>query len=138
MLTLPVSLSVAKQQVIELLPGASVRLDLVAASAWRQRRRCDLTMNLLLLFDPSDELSVAALARHQFELARGRRGSPGSMGDRAAVVNRKMSAGNNTLRGAEAQATLMTVLHSARKRSADTISLVVNALRNPVAVQHLL
>jgi transposase len=57
---------------------------------------------------------------------------------RPAVVNRKMSAGNNTPCGAKAQATLMTVLHSARKRSADTISLVVNALRNPTAVQHLL
>ena len=33
---------------------------------------------------------------------------------RPAVVNRKMSAGNNTPRGAKAQATLMTVLHSAR------------------------
>jgi len=49
-----------------------------------------------------------------------------------------MSAGNNTPRGAKAQATLMTVLHSARKRSADTISLVVEALRNPAAAQELL
>lgn len=57
---------------------------------------------------------------------------------RPAVVNRKMSAGNNTPRGAKAQAILMTVLHSARKRSADTISLVVDALRSPAAVQHLL
>ncbi len=57
---------------------------------------------------------------------------------RPAVVNRKMSAGNNTPRGAKAQATLMTVLHSARKRSADTISLVVDALRNPASVEHLL
>jgi len=32
----------------------------------------------------------------------------------------------------------MTVLHSARKRSADTISLVVDALRNPDSVQQLL
>jgi len=57
---------------------------------------------------------------------------------RPAVVNRKMSAGNNTPRGAKAQATLMTVLHSARKRSVDTISLVVRALQNPASVQHLL
>lgn len=57
---------------------------------------------------------------------------------RPAVVNRKMSAGNNTPRGANAQATLMTVLHSARKRSTDTISLVVDALRDPAAVQQLL
>jgi transposase len=57
---------------------------------------------------------------------------------RPAVVNRKMSAGNNTHRGAKAQATLMTVLHSARKRSADTIALVVSALRNPASVQQLL
>lgn len=57
---------------------------------------------------------------------------------RPAVVNRKMSAGNNTPRGAKAQATLMTVLHSARKRSADTIALVVNALRNPATVRQLL
>lgn len=57
---------------------------------------------------------------------------------RPAVVNRKMSAGNNTPRGAQAQADLMTVLHSARKRSADTLSLVVDALRNPAAVQQLL
>jgi hypothetical protein len=32
----------------------------------------------------------------------------------------------------------MTVLHSARKRSADTIALVVSALRNPASVQQLL
>jgi len=57
---------------------------------------------------------------------------------RPAVVNRKMSAGNNTPRGATAQATLMTVLHSARKRAADTLSLLVRALRNPAAVQQLL
>ena len=57
---------------------------------------------------------------------------------RPAVVNRKMSAGNNTHRGAKAQATLMTVLHSARKRSADTSSLVVSALRNPASVKQLL
>ena len=57
---------------------------------------------------------------------------------RPAVVNRKMSAGNNTPRGALAQATLMTVLHSARKRSADTMSLVIGALRNPARVQQLL
>lgn len=57
---------------------------------------------------------------------------------RPAVVNRKMSAGNNTPRGAEAQAVLMTVLHSARKRSVDTLSLLVEALRNPPAVQNLL
>jgi len=50
---------------------------------------------------------------------------------RPAVVNGKMSAGNNTPRGAKTQAMLMTVLHSARKRSVDTISLVVRALRNP-------
>lgn len=57
---------------------------------------------------------------------------------RPAVVNRKMSAGNNTPRGAQAQAVLMTVLHSARKRSVDTMSLLVDALRDPPAVQHLL
>ena len=57
---------------------------------------------------------------------------------RPAVVNRKMSAGNNTPRGAKAQATLMTVLHSARKRAVDTISLVVRALRNPASVPQLL
>jgi transposase len=57
---------------------------------------------------------------------------------RPAVVNRKMSAGNNTPRGAKAQAILMTVLHSARKRSADTISLVVRALQNPASVCQLL
>jgi hypothetical protein len=33
---------------------------------------------------------------------------------------------------------LMTVLHSARKRHADTISLVVDALRNPASVRRLL
>lgn len=57
---------------------------------------------------------------------------------RPAVVNRKMSAGNNTSRGATAQATLMTVLHSARKRSVDTIPLIVDALRNPAAAHQLL
>jgi len=57
---------------------------------------------------------------------------------RPAVVNRKVSAGNNTPRGDKAQATLMTVLHSARKRSVDTISLIVSALRNPASSQRLL
>ena len=50
---------------------------------------------------------------------------------RPAVVNRKMSAGDNTERGAKAQATLMTVLHSARKHSADSLSLLVKALTTP-------
>lgn len=57
---------------------------------------------------------------------------------RPAVVNRKMSAGNNTQRGAKAQATLMTVLHSGRKRSADAVSLLVNARRDPASVDQLL
>jgi len=57
---------------------------------------------------------------------------------RPAVVNRKLSAGNNTPRGAKAQATLMTVLHSARKRSVDTITLVVRALQSHASVQQLL
>ena len=57
---------------------------------------------------------------------------------RPAVVNRKMSAGNNTQRGAKAQATLMTVLHSGRKRSADAVSLLVQALRDPASVDQLL
>jgi transposase len=57
---------------------------------------------------------------------------------RPAVVNRKMSAGNNTKRGADAQATLMTVLHSAKKRAVNTITLIVEALRDPAAVRGLL
>jgi transposase len=57
---------------------------------------------------------------------------------RPAVVNRKMSAGNNTPRGAEAQAVLMTVLHTAKKRSVNSVGLVVDALRNPASVAQLL
>jgi transposase len=56
---------------------------------------------------------------------------------RPAVVNRKMSAGNNTARGADAQAILMTALHSARKRSINSIELLVNALRDPTGAAQL-
>lgn len=56
---------------------------------------------------------------------------------RPAVVNRKMSAGNNTQRGAHVQAVLMTVLHSARKRSVNTVELLAHALRDPHAVAQL-
>jgi transposase len=57
---------------------------------------------------------------------------------RPAVVNRKMSGGNNTNRGAHTQAVLMTVLHTAKKRSADSVDLVVTALRKPSTVNRLL
>jgi transposase len=49
---------------------------------------------------------------------------------RPAVVNRKMSGGNNTLRGARTQQILMTVFHTARKRGADALLIATNALRN--------
>ena len=50
---------------------------------------------------------------------------------RPAVVNRKMSGGNNTLRGAHTQEVLMTVLHTARKRGLDGIALTTQVLRDP-------
>ncbi len=56
---------------------------------------------------------------------------------RPAVVNRKMSAGNKTARGADAQAILMSALHSARKRSLNSIELLVAALRDPSHVSQL-
>jgi len=49
---------------------------------------------------------------------------------RPAVVNRKMSGGNNTPRGARTQQILMTVFHTARKRGADALAIATNALRN--------
>jgi transposase len=58
---------------------------------------------------------------------------------RPAVVNRKMSGGgNNTPRGAATQAVLMTVLHSARKRLVNGLTLLVDAMRNPAFVARLL
>jgi transposase len=58
---------------------------------------------------------------------------------RPAVVNRKMSGGgNNTPTGAASQAALMTVLHSARKRLRNGLTLLVDAMRNPASVEHLL
>lgn len=56
---------------------------------------------------------------------------------RPAVVNRKMSAGNNTSHGADAQAILMSALHSARKRSINSVELLVTALRNPAGAAQL-
>ena len=57
---------------------------------------------------------------------------------RPAVVNRKMSGGNNTDTGANTQAILMTVLHTAKKRSIDAIELIVQALRCTPNVASLL
>lgn len=56
---------------------------------------------------------------------------------RPAVVNRKMSGGNNTPRGARAQEILMTVFHTARKRGDDGIAIAVRALTHPAAVSEL-
>jgi transposase len=56
---------------------------------------------------------------------------------RPAVVNRKMSGGNNTPRGARAQEILMTVLHTARKRAADGIAISVRALTHPASASEL-
>lgn len=50
---------------------------------------------------------------------------------RPAVVNRKMSGGNNTLSGAHTQEVLMTVLHTGRKRGIDFMAVATNALRDP-------
>ena len=50
---------------------------------------------------------------------------------RPAVVNRKMSAGNNTPHGARTQEVLMTVLHTAHKRGLDALSIATDALRDP-------
>ena len=58
---------------------------------------------------------------------------------RPAVVNRKMSGGgNNTPTGAASQAVLMTVLHSARKRLVNGLTLLVGAMHNPASVARLL
>ncbi len=56
---------------------------------------------------------------------------------RPAVVNRKMSGGNNTPRGARTQEILMSVLHTARKRAADAVAIAVQALRDPASVADL-
>jgi len=56
---------------------------------------------------------------------------------RPAVVNRKMSGGNNTPRGARTQQILMTVFHTARKRGLDALACSTEALRNPASVNSL-
>jgi transposase len=56
---------------------------------------------------------------------------------RPAVVNRKMSGGNNTLTGAHTQQVLMTILHTARKRGIDFIAVATNALRDPSSVDSM-
>lgn len=57
---------------------------------------------------------------------------------RPAVVNRKMSGGNNTETGARTQEILMTVAHTAKKRSRASVALYVDALRQPAHVTQLL
>jgi hypothetical protein len=57
---------------------------------------------------------------------------------RPAVVNRKMSGGNNTSRGAHTQEVLMTVLHTARKRGLDGIALATQVLRDPASLHSIL
>lgn len=57
---------------------------------------------------------------------------------RPAVVNRKMSGGNNTPRGARTQEILMTVFHTARKRGLDALACSTEALRNPASVSRML
>ena len=56
---------------------------------------------------------------------------------RPAVVNRKMSGGNNTLAGARTQEVLMTVLHTGRKRGIDFIAVATNVLRDPSSVDSM-
>lgn len=56
---------------------------------------------------------------------------------RPAVVNRKMSGGNNTLTGAHTQEVLMTVLHTGRKRGIDFIAVATNALRDSSSVDSI-
>ena len=56
---------------------------------------------------------------------------------RPAVVNRKMSGGNNTPRGARTQEILTTILHTARKRALDGIAIAVHALTHPATVSEL-
>lgn len=56
---------------------------------------------------------------------------------RPAVVNRKMSGGNNTLAGAHTQEVLMTVLHTGRKRGIDFVAVAVNALRTSSSVDSI-
>ncbi len=57
---------------------------------------------------------------------------------RPAVVNRKMSGGNNTSAGARTQEVLMTVLHTGRKRRLDFIAIATQALRDPASVASIL
>lgn len=56
---------------------------------------------------------------------------------RPAVVNRKMSGGNNTEAGARTQEVLMTVLHTGRKRRLDFIAIATEALRDPTSVDRV-
>lgn len=56
---------------------------------------------------------------------------PAEQAIRPAVVNRKMSAGNRSRRGARTQAVLTTVLRTARQRSLEAVKLLVDLLRSP-------
>lgn len=56
---------------------------------------------------------------------------------RPAVVNRKMSGGNNTETGARTQEVLMTVLHTGRKRRLDFIAIATEVLRDPTSVDRI-
>jgi transposase len=56
---------------------------------------------------------------------------PAEQALRPAVVNRKMSAGNRTDRGARAQETLMSILHTCRLQGRDALKLFVHILRDP-------
>jgi transposase len=57
---------------------------------------------------------------------------------RPAVVNRKMSGGNNTPRGARTPEVLMSVFHTARKRGVDAIAVATQALRDNNTVDAIL
>lgn len=57
---------------------------------------------------------------------------------RPAVINRKTSGGNRTDRGANAQAILMSILRTCKRRSLDAISVFTQILRGPTPVAHSL
>lgn len=55
---------------------------------------------------------------------------PAEQAIRPAVVNRKMSAGNRSRRGARAQAVLTSVIRTARQRGLEVVKLIVDLLRS--------
>lgn len=109
----------------------------LAVAEGRLQHRLDRLLNFTLS-NPENEKFAAHLAHHSHQIFTflghaevEATNWPAEQAIRPAVVNRKMSAGNRSPRGAEAQAVLMSIFRTCCQRGLDPLSLLVNLLRSP-------